>query len=68
MTIKKCNVCGKEFNMWDEQEDFGLHYHCGYGSKFDECLIDLDMCCNCFDKIMDDVISQCKINPIKELS
>ena len=20
-----CNVCGKEFDMWDEQEDLGLH-------------------------------------------
>ena len=30
-----CNVCGKEFDMWDEQEDLGLHTRFGYGTKFD---------------------------------
>lgn len=38
-----CNVCGKEFDMWDEQEDLGLHTRFGYGTKFDGDSIDLDM-------------------------
>lgn len=59
-----CNVCGKEFDMWDEQEDLGLHTRFGYGTKFDGDSIDLDICCNCFDKLMDKFIPMCKINPI----
>ena len=48
-----CNICGKEFDMWDQQEGFGLHYHVGYGSKFDGDRIQVDMCCDCFDELMD---------------
>lgn len=25
-----CNICGKKFDMWDQQEGFGLHYQVGY--------------------------------------
>ena len=37
-----CNVCGKEFDMWDEQEELGLHTRFGYGTKFDGDSIDLE--------------------------
>ena len=51
MKIHKCDLCGKFFNAFDEQEHFGLHYHnVGYGSKYDGCHIDIDMCCDCFAK------------------
>ena len=60
-----CNICGKKFDMWDEQENFGLHYHVGYGSKFDTNIIDCDLCCNCFDKLMNEyIIPRSKIDPI----
>ena len=61
-----CNMCGKEFTMWDEQENRGVHDQFGYGSKHDGDNIDLDLCCDCFDKVMDWIIPQCKINPIQE--
>lgn len=61
-----CNLCGKEFDEWDKKEWFGLHTRVGYGSKFDGDGIDLDLCCECFDKLMDKLISECKINPIVE--
>jgi hypothetical protein len=61
-------MCGNEFNEWDTQEDFGFHYSVGYGSKFDGDIIDLDLCCGCFDKIMDWIIPQCKTNPVTERS
>lgn len=44
-----CNVCGKEFSDYDEQEHIGLHSQIGYGSKHDGDIIDLDICCDCFD-------------------
>ena len=57
MKIHKCDLCGKTFNAFDEQEYFGLHYHnVGYGSKYDGCHIDIDMCCGCFDKMMTEYI------------
>lgn len=58
----KCNKCGKDFDMWDEQEDFSIHRHCGYGSKYDGSIINLDLCCDCFDEF----ISSCAISPIVE--
>lgn len=61
-----CNLCGKEFDILDEQEDFGIHTRAGYGSKFDGDDVELDLCCECFDKLMDKLIPECKINPIVE--
>lgn len=37
-----CNVCGKEFSDYDEQEHIGLHSQIGYGSKHDGDIIDLN--------------------------
>lgn len=57
MKIHKCDLCGKFFNEWDNQEEFGLHYNnVGYGSQFDGFNIDIDMCCDCFDKMMVDYL------------
>lgn len=58
MKIFKCDLCGKEFDEFDTQEDFGIHYNSiGYGSKFDRETIDVDMCCACFDKMMGEYIT-----------
>ncbi len=56
MTICKCDLYGKEYNEWDNQARFGLHYDVGYGSKYDGERINIDMCCDCFDKLMTDYI------------
>ena len=53
----KCNFCKKEFDALDNQEGFGFHYpRIGYGSKFDGGSIDIDLCCDCFDKMMDEYV------------
>jgi len=66
MTIHKttCNICGKEFDMWDQQEAFGIHYcNVGYGSEFDGRTIDCDICCTCFDALMNEyILPKSKIN------
>lgn len=57
MRILKCDLCGKEFDEFDTQENFGLHYSdIGYGSKFDGETMDVDMCCGCFDKMINEYI------------
>lgn len=66
MVIKKCNLCGSEFDMWDEQAGFGIKAHVGWGSKYDGEHIKLDLCCGCFDRVIEFIVPLCKINPISE--
>ena len=55
-----CNMCGKELDMWDEQEDFSIYRACGYGTKFDGYSIQLDLCCDCMEKLVD----SCLVSPV----
>lgn len=56
-----CNLCGKEMDFWDIQEEFSIQsFNIGYGSKHDGDALELDLCCDC----MDELIDRCKINPI----
>ena len=57
-----CNMCGKEFDWMDMQENFSIYRHIGYGSKHDEEYLELDLCCYCMDKIID----SCKISPVSD--
>ncbi len=66
MVKRVCNMCGRDFDEFDKQEQFGFHYNVGYGSKFDESAIQLDLCCQCFDELMDYIIPKCKISPIED--
>lgn len=53
MKIFKCDFCGKELTDLDIQDGFGFHYqHISYGSQYDGENIDIDLCCDCFDKMM----------------
>lgn len=61
-----CNMCGKEFDEWDKQEEFGFDYQVGYGSGYDGSRIRLDLCCSCFDSLMDYIVPKCKISPVEE--
>ncbi len=60
-------MCGKKFDTWDEQENFGIHSIPGYGSKYDGDRIELDLCCECFDKVMDIIVPMCQESPIREV-
>lgn len=55
-----CNKCGKSFDMWDKQEDFSIYSTLGYGTKYDGSKLELDLCCDCMEKLIDD----CKVSPI----
>ena len=59
-----CNYCGKELDLFDLQEDFSIHrQHIGYGSIHDGDNVDLQLCCDCFDKL----VSECNVSPIEEV-
>ncbi len=57
-----CNMCGHEFDFWDEEEGFAYNGLLGYGSKYDGSALQLNLCCECMDKI----IESCKISPLDE--
>lgn len=63
---KICSMCGKRFDMWDEQEDFCFVRHIGYGSKYDMKGLYLNLCCDCFDKIADWFLPLCVQNPLRD--
>lgn len=62
VTHRVCNKCGKEFDFWDEQENFSIHSQMGYGTKYDGDRLELNLCCACTENLIDD----CLISPIKE--
>ena len=55
-----CNMCGKKFNVWDTQEAFRIYRDLGYGTKYDGDVLELDLCCECMERLID----SCKIKPI----
>jgi hypothetical protein len=65
-TSKICNMCGKTFDIWDNQENFSFDHCIGYGSTHDLHRIKIDLCCQCFDKVVDWILPQCKHNPMSE--
>lgn len=55
-----CNKCGKKFDFWDTQEEFSINTQLGYGTKYDGSYLELDLCCDCMEKLID----ECVISPI----
>lgn len=62
----KCNMCGRLFDECDYEQNFSFNRLIGYGSKYDLTKINLNLCCDCFDKVLDWIIPQCKIDPLEE--
>lgn len=57
-----CNCCGMELGFWDNLHGIKIKRKLGYGSKYDGGKIELRICCDCTDKLID----SCKVNPITE--
>ena len=64
MVIKKCNLCGKVFDETDICNNFHINSVMGYGSKYDGDKLSLDFCCDCTNNFVDELVKNCKINPI----
>lgn len=63
MVKRFCNKCGKKFDLWDEQENFSINRHLGYGTKYDGSLMRLNLCCDCAERLID----ECTISPIHDV-
>ncbi len=59
-----CNLCGKELDFFDMQNDFSIHKKIGYGSVHDGDDVYLRLCSDCFDELVD----ECNVSPIEEMS
>lgn len=67
MTVTRCNVCGKEFDIEDYANGIALTVadgYVGYGSSHDGELFRCDLCTKCFDGITGAI--EFKINPFAE--
>lgn len=65
--LTRCNVCGKTAEqVFEGQMLISIHERIGYGSNHDGSMLDLDICSDCFDKLIDRFAEGCAINPIKE--
>lgn len=62
----ECTMCGKTLDEDDMFENYSADMHIGYGSRYDLSHIRFQLCCSCFDRILDMVIPLCKTNPIVE--
>lgn len=57
-----CNLCGKELDMFDIQNDFTIQKDAVcYGSGLDGERVELRLCCSCFDRIA----YACEISPVR---
>lgn len=65
---RMCSICGKQFDFYDEQLDCNFVRDIGYGSKYTGRGLDLNLCCNCFDSLLDEILPKCAINPMSELA
>lgn len=60
---KYCNCCGCALDFWDLQEELIIHKdNLGYGTKHDGDSVHLQLCCDCFDRL----VEACAIYPITE--
>lgn len=62
----RCTMCNKILNEFDINGDFSYHKWIGYGSKYDENRLDVELCGECFDKVVSFIVNNSATNPLKE--
>ena len=61
-----CTMCGTEINRLLEWY-YSYKGFFGYGSKYDEERIELTLCCDCIDRVVDLIRPLCKTDPLPGL-
>ena len=65
MKIYKCNICGRTIDEYDVESGFAIQYRPGWRSKYDNECVNVDLCVDCSDAMIDTLIALCKIHPIQ---
>ena len=60
----RCSLCGKEFDLFDKNEDYSIVKKLGYGTKYDGDQIQLRLCCDCMEQLID----RCVVSPIVDFN
>lgn len=51
-----CNICGKELDIYDKEANYHIHTKMSYGSKYDMSEIDIHICTECLDNMIDNCV------------
>lgn len=63
----RCSICKKKFDIFDIQENIRFKHRFRYGSIYDGCTIELNLCCSCTDKLIGEyIIPNCCDNPMSD--
>lgn len=66
--MRICNMCGKPFDRRDEFANRCLHDEVYYEGKYDCKMLHLDVCRNCFGKMLEEyIVPKAKYNPISNI-
>lgn len=63
--VIKCDMCGKEFDYWDKNQNFILENSFHYGSRYDLGYVKVHLCIDCMDKMFTKVFKMFDKNPLK---
>lgn len=66
MTKVVCNICGKAFGKNDCVTITNFETMLPYGSKYDGMSLNIDLCPECCDKVIDLIRPLCKFDPLDE--
>ena len=58
-----CNKCGRVFDEWDENLNFHISNYMTYGSKYDDDVVEIDLCIKCADELIDSLAISPITNP-----
>lgn len=62
----RCTMCNRILNEFDINGDFSYHKWIGYGSRYDENRLDVELCGECFDKVVSFIVNNSATNPLRE--
>lgn len=61
---KICNVCGKKLDIFETDDTTcNISLYPGYGSKYDDSHISMNICFSCFDELFDSLKQKCVVQP-----
>lgn len=66
IAIKVCDICGRTYEFLDVQASKSNTIYLGFGSKYDLNIFNYDVCCECFDKMIDLVLPLFPKSPLDE--